>query len=437
MLHAFARFLPVFVAIAFLSSSFRSSRAEDVLEWVEQKWDSISSLYLQLHRHPELSMQEKETSRRVADELRQAGFTVTAPVGTYGVVGILENGDGPTLMVRCDMDALPVTEETDVEYASQVKVVNQDGTSTGVMHACGHDMHVTTVVCTARYLAAHRDTWKGRLMIIAQPAEEIGAGAKAMLNDGLFTRFPKPDLAVALHVRPDIPTGSVGVCPGPAMANVDSVDITMLGRGGHGSSPSETQDPIMQAAELVVSLQTIVSREISASEPAVVTVGAIHGGTKHNIIPNHCELKLTVRSYTDKMRAHLREAIIRKAKAVAQGANAPEPVIKYSEGTPSLFNDLELSDRVTKQLERTLGADKIVNVPPTMGGEDFSRYGRAGVPVCMFRLGTISQARLDRYKAAGIPSPALHSSKYRPDFEEALPVGIQSLTAVIQDLMKP
>lgn len=415
----------------------RIASAEAPLTWVEKEWDSLSRLYLHLHRHPELSMQEKETSARIASELKAAGFEVAHPVGKFGVVGVLKNGDGPTVMVRCDMDALPVTEQTEVEYASKAVATNTDGTQTGVMHACGHDMHMASVVGAARYLAAHRDLWKGTLMIIGQPAEEIGAGAKAMLEDGLFTRFPKPDVAVALHVRPDLPTGSVGICPGPAMANVDSVNIIMRGPGGHGSAPNGTMDPIVQAAELVVSLQTIVSREISPSEPAVVTVGAIHGGTKHNIIPNSCELKLTVRSYTDEMRAHLLAAIERKARAVAQGANAPEPTIEFSEGTPALLNDVELSGRISKLLSETLGTDKVVPIPPSMGGEDFSRYGREGIPICMFRLGTVTQARLDRYAAAGIPSPALHSSKYIPDFEEALPIGIQTLSVVVIDLMKP
>jgi amidohydrolase len=437
MLRPLAQSLVLIVAVSVTLLGTRIASAEDPLSWVEKEWDSLSRLYLHLHRNPELSMQEKETSARIASELRSAGFEVTHPVGKYGVVGVLKNGDGPTVLVRCDMDGLPVTEQTEVEYASKAVATNTDGTQTGVMHACGHDIHMTSVVGAARYLASHRNLWKGTLIVIGQPAEEIGAGAKAMLEDGLLTRFPKPDVAVALHVRPDIPTGSVGICAGPAMANVDSVNITMHGRGGHGSAPKGTMDPIVQAAELVVSLQTIVSREISPTEPAVVTVGAIHGGTKHNIIPNSCELKLTVRSYTDEMRKHLLDAIARKARAVAKGANAPEPTIEVSEGTPALYNDVELTARISKLLGQTLGEDKVVTVPPSMGGEDFSRYGREGIPICMYRLGTITQARLDRYKAAGVPSPALHSSKYLPDFEEALPVGIQTMSIIVMDLMKP
>jgi len=424
-----------FLVLFFLSSLCQPAGADEITEWIEREMDSIAGLYLHLHRHPELSLMEKETSARVASELKLAGFEVTTSFGGHGVVGILKNGDGPCLMLRTDLDALPVTEETGVEYASKVTTTTTGGVKTGVMHACGHDIHMATVVSTARYLASHKDQWQGTLMVIGQPAEEGGLGAKAMLADGLFEKFPKPRFALAMHVSSDLPTGSVGFCPGAAMANVDSIDITMKGRGGHGSAPQVTIDPIMQAAELVVALQTIVSREISPADPAVITVGSIHGGTQHNVIGNDCHLQITVRSYTDDVRDHLLEGIQRKAKAVAQGSRAPEPEISIRRNTPSLFNNEELTARIVDVFRNTFGDKNVIRIRPSMGGEDFSRYGREGVPAFMFRLGAISQQRLDRYAAAGQIPPSLHSSQFRPDFEEALPTGIRAMTSAALNLL--
>lgn len=274
-------------------------------------------------------------------------------------------------------------------------------------------------------------------MLIGQPAEERGAGAKAMLEDGLFERFPKPDFAVALHVDSTLAAGRVGYRPGYALANVDSVDITVHGKGGHGAQPHTTIDPIVQAAQLVLALQTIVSREVKPTEPAVVTVGSIHGGTKHNIIGNDCHLQITVRSYSDDVRQHLLEAIRRKALAVAMGAGAPEPTIRVSEGTPALKNDQQLALRLAKLFERELGADKVVESDPSMGGEDFSRYGLAGVPILMYRLGAVDARRLDRYQQLGQQPPSLHSSKFYPDIEETLTTGIVTMSAAVLDLLKP
>ncbi|HWL07261.1 MAG TPA: amidohydrolase [Planctomicrobium sp.] len=409
----------------------------DVKTWVESEMDSIARLYLHLHRHPELSLHEKETAARIAQELRDAGYQVTTDVGGHGLVGLLKNGEGPCVMLRCDLDALPITETTGLEYASTVTTTTSKGVSTGVMHACGHDIHMTNLVGVARYLASHRDQWKGTLMLVGQPAEEGGEGAKAMLKDGLFERFPKPDYALAIHVWPSIPTGKIGFRPGAIMANVDSVDITMKGRGGHGSAPQTTIDPIIQAAELVVSLQTIVSRELNPQETGVITVGSIHGGTQHNIIGNECHLQLTVRSYSDEVRQLLLDGIERKAKAVAAGSRAPDPVIVIKVNTPVLFNDAKLTERFVQSARATIGEENVVEVPPSMGGEDFSRYGRAGVPIMMFRLGAISQHRLDQMTAAGIPVPSLHSSTFYPDFEEALQTGIVTMTSAVLNLMKP
>lgn len=404
--------------------------------WIDKNIEPILELYRHLHANPELSYQEKETAARLAKELRAAGLEVTENVGGYGVVGVLKNGPGKTVMVRTDLDALPVTEATGLAYASKVKVELPSGGETGVMHACGHDVHIANLVAVARYFAEHKDDWKGTLIFLGQPAEEVGGGARKMLEDGLFTRFPKPDYVLALHCDAALATGKVGCRGGWAMANVDSVDITVKGKGGHGAYPHATVDPIVQAAQLVLALQTIVSREIKPVEPAVVTVGSIHGGNKHNVISDECRLQLTVRSYTDEVRSQIRKAIERKAKGIALSMGAPEPEIQYSEGTPALFNDERLADRMTSLFEKRFGKENVTAPEPSMGGEDFSRYGRAGVPILMFRLGTVNERRLNRYKELGVEPPSLHSPQFYPDAEEALRTGIAAMTAAVIDLLK-
>jgi len=413
-----------------------AARCEDPAAWTRTHLDELVSLYCHLHAHPELSFQEKETAARMARELAEAGAEVTSGVGGHGVVAVLKNGQGPTVMVRADMDALPVTEQTGLAFSSTVKVPTETGGEVGVMHACGHDVHMTNLIGVARYLAANKDRWQGTVLLIAQPAEERGSGAQAMLEDGLFGRFPKPDFALALHVDPTLPTGTVGCRAGAIMANVDSVDITVRGKGGHGAAPHATIDPIVQAAQLVLALQTIVSREIDPVEPAVITVGSIHGGTKHNIIGDSCHLEITVRCYSDRIREQLLSAIARKARAVATGAGAPEPTIEISEGTPSLNNDDQLAGRLIEVFRKTLGADHVVITEPAMVGEDFSRYGRAGVPIVMFRLGAIDGKRLDRYRQLG-QSVSLHSPVFYPDVEETLVTGINAMSNAVLDLLKP
>ena len=410
-------------------------QADWASDWLETELPGVVTLYQELHAAPELSLVEHETAERIATEWRACGFEVTTGVGGTGVVAVLENGGGPTLMLRTDLDALPVVEQTGVSYASKVRTTDKRGATVGVMHACGHDVHMSNLVGTARCLAANRDRWSGTLVLIAQPAEELGEGAKAMLADGLFARFPRPDMAVALHVSSDMAAGSVGYCSGYSHANVDSVDITIRGRGGHGSAPHTTLDPIVIAARLVLDLQTIVSREIKPTEPAVVTVGSIHAGSKHNIIGDDCKLQLTVRSYSPDVRQQLKEAITRKSMAAAQSAGAPEPEVIYSEGTPTMYNDPELTERVATTLRGVLGQDHVEPIDPSMGGEDFSRYGYAGVPICMFKLGTISEERLAKMKEAGEALPSLHSSRYYPDAEESLRTGIRSMTAIVAELL--
>lgn len=404
--------------------------------WAQAHLDELTQLYRHLHAHPELSYQEEQTAARIAAEWKQAGFEVTSGVGGHGVVGILKNGAGPLVMLRTDLDALPVTEDTNLVYASQVRVQDPSGGEVGVMHACGHDVHMTSLTGVARFLGSHRELWSGTLMLVGQPAEERGGGAKAMLEDKLFDRFGKPDFALALHVDATIPTGSVGYRGGFAMANVDSIDITMRGKGGHGAFPHTTIDPIVQAAELVLSLQTIVSREVKPIEPAVVTVGAIHGGSKHNIIGDSCHLQLTVRSYTDEVRTQILEAVQRKAKAVAMSNRAPEPEIVISEGTPALFNDEKLSARMAKPLKAVVGEQNFVEREPSMGGEDFGRFGRAGVPILMFALGSVDAKRLERYQQLGQSPPSLHSSQYYPDTDETLVTGVTAMTAAVLELMR-
>ena len=412
------------------------SSAEEPSVWVKHKIDELVSTYREFHQYPELSFEEQETAAKLAAAWKAAGLEVTTDFGGHGVVGIARNGDGPTVMIRTDLDALPVVEQTGLVYASQVKTKDKDGNEVGVMHACGHDMHITCSIGVAQFLLANKDRWTGTLMLIGQPAEERGRGAEIMLEAGLFTRFPKPDYGLALHVDSTLPTGKIGYRGGFLLANVDTVDVTMKGRGGHGAYPHTTIDPIVMAAQFVLDLQTLVSRENSPTDPAVVTVGSIHGGTKHNIIGDTCHLQLTVRSFQADVRKKLLDGIVRKANAVAAGANAPEPVVKVSnESTPALANDEKLVARLLPVWQEILGAENVVPSQPSMGGEDFSRYGLAGVPICMFRLGAIEAKRLAGLTRGGMPPPSLHSALFYPDAEEAITTGVIAMSAAALDLL--
>ncbi|HUY34777.1 MAG TPA: amidohydrolase [Pirellulales bacterium] len=411
------------------------SKAVEPAEWVRERLDELVELYRYFHQHPELSLREKETAARLAKELKTAGAQVTTGVGGHGVVGVIENGPGPTLLIRTDLDALPVTERTELVYASQVRVKDAQGAETGVMHACGHDIHITTLVGATRYLAQHKDRWSGTLIAIGQPAEERGEGAKRMLDDGLFEKFPRPDYALALHVDSTLATGRVGYHAGYTLANVDSVDIVVRGRGGHGAFPHMTIDPVLQAAHLIVDLQSIVSREIKPTDPAVITVGSIHGGTKHNIIGDQCHLQLTVRSYSNEVRRHLLDAIRRKAKAAAESAGAPEPTVEVSEGTPAMYNDEKLVERIVPVFRRLFGDKNVVASEPSMGGEDFSRYGLAGVPIFMFRLGAVDEKRLAGFARLDQPPPSLHSPLFYPDAEPTLATGVTAMVAAALEIL--
>jgi hippurate hydrolase len=397
--------------------------------------DELVALYEHFHRHPELSLHEEQTASRLADELERRGIEVTRKVGGHGLVGVLRNGEGPVLLVRADMDALPIAEDTGLPYSSEVRGQAADGQPIGVMHACGHDLHMACLVGVAGWAANHRESWRGTILFVGQPAEERGGGAKMMLAAGLYERFPVPAFALALHTMAELPTGVIGYREGYAMANVDSVDITMYGRGGHGSAPHRTIDPIVQAARLVNDLQSIVAREIDPLEAAVVTVGSIHGGSKHNIIPDRCQLQLTLRSYSPAVREHLLAAVKRHAEAVALGARAPAPTVEYSEPLPAVRNDPGLTRRVVAALQRELGEERVQEVPQVMGAEDFGLFGNERIPVCMLRVGTVDPGRLERLLAQDA-LPSLHSSKYYPDARPAIATGVRALAAALRDLLQ-
>jgi hippurate hydrolase len=405
---------------------------------IGKEYADLERLYKHIHQNPELSLREFRTSARLAKDLAKLGFEVTSKFGGTGVVGVLENGKGPTVLVRTDMDALPVTESTGLAYASKVRVRDKNDNEVGVMHACGHDVHMTCAIGVARVLAALKNRWKGTLIVIGQPAEEIGTGARLMLDAGLFKKFPKPDYCLALHCDSLRPHGTVGFTEGLALANVDSVDVTVRGKGGHGAAPHTTVDPIVLAARIVLDLQTLVSRETNPTDPAVVTVGSIHGGTKHNIIPAEVKLQLTVRSTKDSVRKHLLEGIKRIAEGCAKAANAPAPVVKVdpSEFTPALYNDPALTRKTMAHLKEVLGADKVASRPAVMGGEDFARYGRAGVPVFLFWLGTVSPERVaEAAKEGGKPLPSLHSPFFAPVPEPTIKTGVLAMSAAVLNLL--
>jgi len=405
--------------------------------WSKAHLDEFFTLYKHFHTHPELSLAEKETAAKVAEELRAVGVKVTTGIGGHGLVGILENGPGPRVMLRTDLDALPVTENTGLAYASTVKTKDALGRETGVMHACGHDIHITNFIAAARYLSTHKDQWSGTLMLLGQPAEERVIGAKAMIDDGLFTKFPKPDLAVALHCDATLVAGKVGHRPGYILANADTVDVIVRGRGGHGAMPHTTIDPVVVAAHLIVDLQSIIAREVKAGQPAVITVGTIHGGTKNNIIGDTCKLELTVRSYTPEVRKQLLDGIRRKAEAAAASAGAPKPTVEVIEGTPATFNDADLDAKLAATFRRTLGAERVVDVDSSMGSEDFGLFHLAGIPSCMFRLGTVDKLRMSGYERLKQSPPSLHSALYYPDAEQTLETGITATCAALLDLMPP
>lgn len=418
------------------------NRLYDELESrINNEYASLEKLYKHLHTNPELSFHEQKTAAKITQELKKLGFEVTKKVGGYGLVGMMKNGIGPTVLVRTDLDALPVEEKTGLDYASQLLVKDDEGNEMNVMHACGHDVHMTVFVGTARMLSQLKDQWRGTLVMIGQPAEERGAGAKAMLTDGLFINFPRPDYCLALHVNASMAAGKVGYCEGYALANVDAVDVYIRGVGGHGAYPHTTKDPIVIAAQVVLALQTIVSRQIKPIEPAVVTVGSIHGGTKHNIISDEVHLQLTLRSYSDKVRNQTIAAIERITKGIAVAAGIPEekmPIVKVQdEYTPATYNDPGLTQRTAKIFRAALGNESVMEVEPVMGGEDFGRYGRVEpkIPISMFWLGTVEPEKIEESLQQGTTLPSLHSSLFAPVPKPTIKTGVKAMTAVVLDLL--
>ncbi len=438
------------LAAAILAATWQAAPASGEIESeVEAELPSLLQAYRHLHAHPELSYQEEETAAYLARELRQLGFEVTERVGDYGVEGrisyglvaVLRNGEGPVGLVRTDLDGLPVQEQTGLPYASRARGRSDGGDPVATMHACGHDLHMASFLGTARLLSRWRDRWRGTLVMIGQPAEERGAGARAMLADGLYERFPRPDFALALHTDAGLEAGTVGLVSGYALANVDSVDIEVRGRGGHGAYPHTTHDPVTLAAQIVTNLQTIVSRRVSPLHSAVITVGSIHGGTKHNIIPDQVRLQLTVRSYEPEVRRLLLDGIRGVAQGTARAAGFPDdllPVVQVAEEefTPSTYNDPELVEKLGEHLRGVLGGERVQAKQPVMGGEDFSRYALEGeIPIAMFWLGAVDPARIESARQRGEPLPSLHSSQFAPQPEPAIRTGVTAMVAAVLGLM--
>src|SRR5256714_710611 len=414
---------------------------------------SLLTIYKDLHTHPELSTHEERSAAIVAKELKAAGYEVTEKVGkydkpgltSYGVIGVMKNGDGPVVAVRTDLDALPVHEETGVPYASTVTTKNDAGQDVSVMHACGHDIHMSTFIGTARALAKLKDKWKGTVIFIGQPAEETVGGARALLKDGLYTRWPKPNYVLGLHDDAEIATGKIGVTEGYCYANVDSVDVTVKGIGGHGAYPHKTKDPIVLSAEMINAWQTIASRENNPLDPVVITVGSIHGGTKHNIIPDEVKMQLTVRNYKADVRERVLAAIERIAKGCATAAGLPPDkmptvTVERDHFAPAMYNNPELTKRLVAAWKKTLGDPNVEMVDPTMGGEDFSEYSllpEHSIPAVDFHVGAVDPAKIAESKKPGAsPLPSLHSSKFAPVPEPTIRTGMVAMTAAVLDLMK-
>jgi len=403
---------------------------------VESVYPDAHTLYVDLHQNPELSTHEIQTAAKLAARLRSAGYDVTEHVGGTGIVAILKNGAGPIIMLRTELDALPVEEKTGLSYASKARAKDDAGRDVPVMHACGHDVHMASLWGTAEVMAHSKNTWHGTLMLIGQPAEETISGAQGMIGDGLFTRFPKPDVAVALHVGNEQPAGMVAITPGVYNTNSDSIRITIYGKGGHGASPHTTVDPIVIAARTVLTLQTIASREVKPGELAIVTIGYLHAGLKNNIIPDQAEMGLTVRTFKSDVRQQVLAAITRITKAEAAAAGAPrEPSIDRYEGTDSVYNDPALAQRLRAPLEAALGKDKVVIGEPITPSEDFSYFVEQGVPGFYFSLGGADPEKLAQAKAAGTRLPSNHSPLFAPDVDPALHTGITAEVAVLRNLL--
>jgi hippurate hydrolase len=426
----------LFIAIGAQPSFFAAPVAE-IRSLVDKESASLVDLYQKLHLNPELSLCEARTSETIAKELESVGYKVTRNVGGHGLVGILKNGGGPVVMVRTDLDGLPVVEETGLAYASKVRTTDSQGKTVGVMHACGHDIHMSVFVGTARILSQLKEQWHGTLLMVGQPAEELSVGSKAMLADGIFKRFPLPDYILALHSDAGLAAGKVRVRAGDALAGTDNLDLIIRGVTGHGAYSYTTKDPIVIGSQTVMALQTIVSREIPAIDPGVITVGSFHGGTKHNIIPDEVRMEITIRYYSDAVRERILTSISRVAKGVAIAGGVPadlEPIVKIrtEESIPPVYNEPALTGRVVSSMESVLGKENVSDSDKVMGGEDFGVFGRTPEkrPICLFWLGTVAPDKI----SSGAPLPSLHSSRFAPLPAPAIQAGVKSMSTAVIDL---
>ena len=423
----------LFLLILLAAAAFAQTATTKEIEAV---YPAAHDLYLDLHQNPELSSHETQTAAKLAARLRSLGYEVTEGVGGTGVVAILKNGAGPTVMLRTELDALPVEEKTGLPYASKVHAKDDAGRDVPVMHACGHDLHMAALVATAAIMARSKETWHGTLLLIGQPAEETISGAKKMIDDGLFTRFPKPAVGIALHVGNYLPAGQVGITPGVYNTNSNSIRITIYGKGGHGAQPHTAIDPIVIAARTILTLQTIVSREVKPGEMAVVTVGYVRAGTKDNIIPDQAELGLTVRTYKPEVRKQVLTAITRITKAEAQAAGAPqEPLIEQFQSTNSVYNDPALAQRLRTPLESALGKENVITTDPIAPSEDYAYFIEQGVPSLYLSLGGADPQKFAETKAAGTTLPSNHSPFFAPDVDPSLRTGIAAEVALLRNLL--
>ncbi|RLD36633.1 MAG: amidohydrolase [Bacteroidetes bacterium] len=423
-------FLILFPSIIFSQEILQ----ERIRQITYNQTEKSKEIYIDLHQNPELSFMEFKTSEKMANKLKSLGFEVTTNVGGNGVIGVFKNGKGKTILLRTDMDALPIKENTGLPFASQVFAKDFDGVDAAVMHACGHDLHMTTWLGTLQALLSLKDEWKGTIVAIAQPAEEMSGGSNAMIADGLFTRFPKPDYALAYHVSAELPTGTIGYYPGAIFAGVNSIDISVFGQGGHGAMPHTTIDPIVLASRIVLDIQTIVSREINPIHPAVVTVGSIHGGTKHNIIPDEVDMQLTVRFFSDETYNQIIEALkrITRGIAISAGLNKDKwPLVKISnQFTPPVVNNSSLVLKAIEPMKQLLGDKNVIQVEPLTVGEDFGKYGRTkeNIPIALFWLGGVNKVKYQDHLEKGTILPGLHNAAFYPDFEPTYKTGVSTMT---------
>ncbi len=430
-------------ALVVLTAPAHASVAPAVITTqIREDLPGLMALYRDLHANPELSFQEVRTAASLAARIRALGFEVTEKIGRTGVVAILRNGPGPVLMIRADMDGLPVVEQTGLSFASKVRATTREGVESGVMHACGHDTHMTAWIETASLMARHRPEWSGTLMMVLQPAEEIGEGAAAMIADGLLTRFARPTHAIAFHDSASLPAGTIGYTPGFAFANVDSVDILVRGVGGHGAYPHAAKDPIILGARIVTALQTLISRERDPQDPAVITVGAFHAGAKHNIIPDSATLLLTVRSYSDETRKALLDGIARvvRGEAIAAGMGEDSmPHIKVADPyTPAAFNVADFTESRMVALASKMNGTAVMKIPPVMAGEDFGRYYRAdpNLKSMIFWVGGVPADQWTKSANGKLPLPSLHAPVWAPDAERVIATAAQALTLTALDILK-